>query len=222
MDARFGLSCTWQDQAVLGHLPQAAGLGPLLGVSSVYCTAPVYPAAGIQLLPCLQGLILSRVGRRRKEAMKCEACPETGYMDTTPVPAHFRHVVEAEELFGQLPMRSPPYPHKVFRDKERARAMEEQTSKSQECRVRPASSRPAGSDPVLSATGTAAEQTSTPALPQLQIGHKVYCHPLETRGLLQPLPRLRKAWINQCFHFVLAPQLPAPPQNRGDLSSQPF
>lgn len=45
----------------------------------------------------------------------------------------------------------------------------------------------------------------------------MYCHPLtslETRDPLQPLPRLRRAWLNQCFHFVLAPQLPAAPQTR--------
>lgn len=49
----------------------------------------------------------------------------------------------------------------------------------------------------------------------------MYCHP-ETKDLLQPLTRLRKAWIKQCFYFVLAPQLPAPPQTRGDHPSQPF
>lgn len=126
-------SHTWQDQAVLGHLPQAAGFGLVLNVCSVYSTAPVHPVAGIWLLPRPQGLILSRVGRRRKEAIKCKTCPEMGHTYATQVSPHFGTVVQPGELLGHLPMRSLPYPHKVFRDKGRARATEEQTSKSQEC-----------------------------------------------------------------------------------------
>ena len=109
---------TWQGQAVLRHLPLAAGLGPLLGVSSACSTAPVYPVAGLWLLPRPQGLSLSRVGRRRKEAIKCEACPESGYTDATTAPAYFGNSVEAGKLLGHLPpARSPPYPRKIFRDR---------------------------------------------------------------------------------------------------------
>lgn len=127
-------SHTWQDQAVLGHLPQAAGFGLLLNVCSVCSIAPVHPVAGIWLLPRPQSLILSRVGRR-KEAMKCKTCPEMGHTYATRVPPHFGNVVQAGELLGHLPVSSPPYPHKAFRDKGRARATEEQTSKSHKCTV---------------------------------------------------------------------------------------
>lgn len=101
-------SHTWQDQAVLGHLPQAAGFGLLLNVCSVYSTAPVHPVAGICLLPRPQGLILSRVGRRRKEAIKCKTCPEMGHTYAARVPPHFGTVVQPGELLGCLPMRSLP------------------------------------------------------------------------------------------------------------------
>lgn len=103
-------SRTGQDQAVLGYLMQAAELGLLLSISSAHFTAPVHLEAGLQLLPCPQGLILRRVGRRRKEALKHEACPRMGYMDCTPVLAHFGNV-EARKLLGHLPTTSPCPPH---------------------------------------------------------------------------------------------------------------
>ena len=164
-------SRTWQDQAGLGHLHQAAGFGPLLSVSSVYSTAPVHPVARIQLLPRPQGLILNRVGRRREEAIKCKTCPDTGYTDATPVPVHFGNVTQAGELLRTSTHEICILPTQGLQGQGKSQGHGGMNLQNPQMKkVCPTSSRPARSDPALSATGCATKQTPTPALPQLQIG----------------------------------------------------
>lgn len=69
-------------------------------------------------------------GQEDEGSQKYKTWPEMIYTNATAVAAYFGNAVQAAELLGHLPIRFPPFPHKVFRDKERARDAEERCSKN--------------------------------------------------------------------------------------------
>lgn len=142
--------------------------------------------AGIGQLPYPQGLILSKLDRRMKEAINYKTWLETVYTNATAF-WDFGNVVQAAELLGHLPSTFTPFLYKVFTDKERARAQRNKPPKAMAEESAP-NSRPAGTDPAHHGTAL------------LQSRLTQHCHScrqndsLGNKDLLQPLLRLVRVY----------------------------
>lgn len=64
-------------------------------------------------------------GQENEGSHKYKTWLEIVYTNATAVAASFGNVVQAAELLGHLPFRFPPFPCKVFKDKEKPRDAEE-------------------------------------------------------------------------------------------------